>query len=160
MKLAWSRGRRASRATSIASFLGCCQGVNIIVRNYHSRSSVVRYDEAIKTLAETEEIWAKIRICRVAKTSEIRKQSFPGSARCRRRPGLLKLPIIKGTGRINPNFWGRTYPLLPRVRFRAWLRFRWELGTNCSKGDKRIGLGYSKPGLIRRWSLWAPSKVT
>ena len=49
--------------------------MSIILSNYHSRSSVVRDDEAIKTLAETEEIWAKIRICRVAKTSEIRKQS-------------------------------------------------------------------------------------
>ena len=49
--------------------------MSIILRNYHSRSSVVRDDEAIKTLVETEDIWAKIRICRVAKTSEIRKQS-------------------------------------------------------------------------------------
>ena len=79
MKLTWSRGRRASRTTSIVSFLGCCQDVSIILRNYHSRSSVVRDDEAIQTLAETEDVWAKIRICRVAKTSEIRKQSFPGS---------------------------------------------------------------------------------
>ena len=93
MKLTWSRGRRASRATSIASFLGCCQDGGIILRNYHSRSSVVRGDEATKTLAETEEIWATIRISRVAKTSEIRQQSFPSSSRCRRRPGLLELPI-------------------------------------------------------------------
>ena len=104
VKLAWSRGRRASRATSIASFTGFCQDVSIIFRNYHSRSSVVRDDEAINTLAEREEIWAKIRICRVAKASEIRKQSFPGSSRCRRRPGLLKLPIGEGgsTRRIVP----------------------------------------------------------
>ena len=48
----WSRGRRASRATSFASFLGCCQDVGIILRNYHSRSSVVIFDEAI-------ELWQK-----------------------------------------------------------------------------------------------------
>ena len=92
MKLTWSRGPRASRATSIASFLGCCQDVGIIWRNYHSRSSVVRDDEAIELWQETEEIWAKIRISRVARASEIRKQSFPGSWRCRCRLGLLKLP--------------------------------------------------------------------
>ena len=52
--------------------------MSIISRNYHSRLSVVRDDEAIKTSAETEEIWAKIRISSVAKTLEIRRQFFPG----------------------------------------------------------------------------------
>ena len=92
--------------------LGCCQDVSIILRNYHSCSSVVRGDEAIKTLAETEEIWAKIRICRVAKTSEIRKQSFPGSPCCCCRPGLLKLPINKVARRIKtPRGVGGDTPL-------------------------------------------------
>ena len=38
VNLTWSRGRRASRATSIASCLGCCQDVRIILN--HSRFSV------------------------------------------------------------------------------------------------------------------------
>ena len=36
-----------------------------------------------------------MRISRVAKTSEIRKQSFSGSSRCRRRPGSLELLALK-----------------------------------------------------------------
>ena len=75
MKLAWSRGRRASRATSIASFLGCCQDVSIILRNYHSRSSVVRGDEAMQFWQKRKKFEPEIRICRAARTSEIRKQS-------------------------------------------------------------------------------------
>ena len=47
----WSGRRRASRATSaISSFWG--QDVSIILRSYHSRSAVVRDDEAI-------ELWQK-----------------------------------------------------------------------------------------------------
>ena len=41
-----------------------------------------------------EEILAKIRISGVAKTSKIRKQSFPNPSSCRCRPGLLKLPVL------------------------------------------------------------------
>ena len=53
MTLTWSRGRRASRATSIDN-----------LRTDKNKQSI-------------------------AKTSEIRKQSFPGCSRCRRRPSLL-----------------------------------------------------------------------
>ena len=40
--------------------------MSIILGNYHSRSSVVRDDEAITPLAETEEIFGEIRISGVA----------------------------------------------------------------------------------------------
>ena len=111
MKLTWSRGRRASRATSIASFSRLLSGREHHIEKLPRRSSVVRDDEAIKTLAETEDIWAKIRICRVAKTSEIRKQSFPGSSRCRRRTGCL----LKTTDRItliDPHTYTRVHESL------------------------------------------------
>ena len=49
--------------------------MSIILRNYHSHSSAVRGDEAIELLQRWE-IWAKIGISRVAKTSEMRKQFF------------------------------------------------------------------------------------
>ena len=61
-------------ATSIASFLGCLQDEDIILRNYHSRSSVLRVDESNRTLAETEEIWAKLSIGKVGKTLKIWRQ--------------------------------------------------------------------------------------
>ena len=99
-EIAWTRG---PRATSIASFLSpvhTCKGSanasasNRFTRwnlrskrktigNYQSRSSVVRDDESNKTLAETEKIGAKLRIGKVAKTLEIWRHIFPGSARWR-----------------------------------------------------------------------------
>ena len=92
VRCTWSRGRRASRATLIASLLFCWQDVGIILRNYHSRSPAVRDDESNSTLAETEEIWAKLRIGRVANAKY--GNSFPGSSRCRRRSSLLKRPTV------------------------------------------------------------------
>ena len=66
------------------------------MRNYHSRSSVVRDDEAIKLWQKRKKFdSAKLRISRVAKTSEIRKKFFPGSSLCRCRPGLLSSLVLR-----------------------------------------------------------------
>ena len=54
--------------------------MDIILRNCHSRP-FVRDDESNRTLAETEGVWAKFRLGKVAKTPEIWRQSSPGFSR-------------------------------------------------------------------------------
>ena len=60
--------------------------------------SPVRGDEVIELRQKRKKYEPKIRISRVAKTSEIRMQSFPGFSRCRRRRrrGLLPNMYWKG----------------------------------------------------------------
>ena len=76
MILTWCRGPRASRATSIILFSVCWHDVHIILRSYHSCSSVVRDDETKRALAETQQIWAKLRIGKNKRS----RDNFSGSS--------------------------------------------------------------------------------
>ena len=73
------RGRRTSRAISIASFLGY-QGVDIILGNYHSRSSVVKDSESDRTArsnrGNNERSMSKWRIGKIATTLEFGQRHF------------------------------------------------------------------------------------
>ena len=99
------------------------EDVEIILRNYYSRSSVVRDDESSATLAETEEIWAKLRIGKVAKGVR-NTATFPpprGFPRCRRR-------LDYGLTWVETQEYSRYYRF-PKAEIR--IRFAWHNLTNA-----------------------------
>ena len=155
MKLTWTPGSACLTCDSVQLF----HFKSLSRTNYHSRSFVVRDDESNRTLVETKEIWAKLRIGEGAKTLEIWRQFFPNSSRCRRRHSLLELlvdetPLIQQQvcrhTRISSKDW-KLFILIGLVKkyffprhfhFRFHGRQRLRGGRNCQKwredGDRGV----------------------
>ena len=94
-----------------------------------------------------EEIWAKIRIRGVANTSEIRKESFPGPSRCRRRPCLLRVVLHWSTCNADSQ---RMF--LARICRHVTLLNRFQiLATRCSSAN--IAKNRSQRAVTLEWSF-------